>query len=119
MKKVIRKHGSESTKVEIRGRKGVLLKKQDRVKKIAAPTPAEGEAIVMVRDAAGIRLSLDYNSVMVECGIEMPFSIEPGDLEAAKAAMQQVEDLVNERLESKSAEAQDLLKSLAKKNRGH
>lgn len=113
--KTVRRHGSESSNIEIRSRKGVLLKQQREVKQVKPPKLAEGQTIAMVRDAAGIRLSLDYNSVMVECGVEMPYAVDPGDLKAVKRAMLEVEELVNDRLEQKSAEVQKLLRSLAKR----
>lgn len=73
-----------------------------------------GKPVAVVRTGASVKLSINYQTVGVDVGVEIPWSVSPGpgmkaDLEAA---FKFAESVVDKKIEDRVEEARALLKQL-------
>lgn len=105
--------GTLSSRVSVKDRETKkVLYEDEGAERFNVKVP-EGKSVAMVRDVAGITVSLDYNSASVQVGIEMPMPVTPGSMSDASKAMDRVERLVEKRLERKAKEVRSILKELS------
>lgn len=109
-----KRSGSLETSVTVRDKKTGVIQKQ-KVKAKPVKQLGDGEYVGYVRQAASIKLSLQWNSVMVECAIEMPYAGAPDDVEAAEAALDVVEGVIEKRMATGIEDAKSLLTELSDK----
>ena len=112
MRKLRKRNGTRTERTKITERKSGRVVHDDESVHVLPGQSAESAAVV--KHQADVRLSLDYHSVGVSVGIEMPMPVEPGDLKAAQKAMRRVETVIDKHLERRANGARKLLKGLTK-----
>lgn len=90
-----------------------VLHEEEKNERVRPVKVKDGEAVAIVKFTSGLKRTSNYQSVMVEVGVEMPFSVRPGDTKALSKHFETVETIVEDRLAEQVEGVTEVLKELS------